>query len=78
MEQTMKAAEEELLNTELARRFRGGVIMDVVNPEQARIAEEERHRVAYTSSDPPCVWLAVFGAGSPETAGIDLLEEEMS
>ena len=40
MEQTMKAAEEELLNTELARRFRGGVIMDVVNPEQARIAEE--------------------------------------
>ena len=25
MEQTMKAAEEELLNTELARRFRGGI-----------------------------------------------------
>ena len=39
----------------------------------------ERHRVVYTSSDPPCVWLAVFGAGSPETTGSDLEEkEEMS
>lgn len=40
MEQTMKAAGAELLNTELSRKLRGGVIMDVVNPEQARIAEE--------------------------------------
>lgn len=29
-----------VLNTGLARMFKGGVIMDVVNPEQARIAEE--------------------------------------
>ena len=24
------------------------------------IPEHERHRVSYTSSEPPCVWLAVF------------------
>ena len=33
-------SDKELLNTGLARMFKGGVIMDVVNPEQARIAEE--------------------------------------
>lgn len=30
---------QTLLNTGLARMFKGGVIMDVVNPEQARVAE---------------------------------------
>ena len=40
------------------------------------IPAHERHRVAHTSSDPPCIWLAVFGAGSPETAGVDLEEKE--
>ncbi|MBQ7154549.1 MAG: cupin domain-containing protein [Synergistaceae bacterium] len=25
------------------------------------IPEHERHRVKYTSTEPPCVWLAVFG-----------------
>ena len=35
-----ETSEKELLNTGLARMFKGGVIMDVVNPEQARIAEE--------------------------------------
>ena len=25
------------------------------------IPAHERHRVAYTSTEPPCVWLAVFG-----------------
>lgn len=32
--------DKTLLNTGLARMFKGGVIMDVVNAEQARIAEE--------------------------------------
>lgn len=40
MEQTINAVESEFLNTELSRKLRGGVIMDVVNPEQARVAEE--------------------------------------
>lgn len=26
------------------------------------IAAHERHRVAHTSSEPPCIWLCVFGA----------------
>ena len=25
------------------------------------ISEHERHKVTYTSKEPPCVWLAVFG-----------------
>ena len=28
------------------------------------IPAHERHRVKYTSSEPPCVWLAVFGGGT--------------
>lgn len=39
MNQT-KNDETTLLNTGLARMFKGGVIMDVVNADQARIAEE--------------------------------------
>lgn len=40
MNQTTENNETQLLNTGLARMFKGGVIMDVVNSEQARIAEE--------------------------------------
>jgi pyridoxal 5'-phosphate synthase pdxS subunit len=40
MHQTTEIKDTTLLNTGLARMFKGGVIMDVVNPEQARIAEE--------------------------------------
>ena len=33
-----------------------------LNPgDWVMIPEHERHRVSYTSSEPPCVWLAVFG-----------------
>jgi pyridoxal 5'-phosphate synthase pdxS subunit len=43
-EDSMKSSEcnddKALLNTGLARMFKGGVIMDVINAEQARIAEE--------------------------------------
>jgi cupin 2 domain-containing protein len=33
------------------------------------IPAHKRHRVEFTSSDPPCVWLAVHGGPSPETGG---------
>jgi pyridoxal 5'-phosphate synthase pdxS subunit len=36
----MTEKETLLVNRELADRFKGGVIMDVTNPEQAKIAEE--------------------------------------
>lgn len=36
----MNQETQELLNTGLARMFKGGVIMDVVDPQQASIAEE--------------------------------------
>lgn len=32
------------MNKELARMFKGGVIMDVTTPEQAKIAEDARDR----------------------------------
>jgi len=40
MKPTAGSDEKTVLNTGLARMFKGGVIMDVVNAEQARIAEE--------------------------------------
>jgi pyridoxal 5'-phosphate synthase pdxS subunit len=40
MKPTAGIDEKTVLNTGLARMFKGGVIMDVVNAEQARIAEE--------------------------------------
>ncbi len=36
----MKLTERQELNRNLAQMLKGGVIMDVKNPEQARIAEE--------------------------------------
>ncbi len=35
-----KAAEQYALNRDLAKMLKGGVIMDVVNVEQAQIAQE--------------------------------------
>ena len=40
MPQTQSAAERVKLNRQLAQMLKGGVIMDVTTPEQARIAEE--------------------------------------
>ena len=40
MPQTQTAAERVKLNRQLAQMLKGGVIMDVTTPEQARIAEE--------------------------------------
>jgi pyridoxal 5'-phosphate synthase pdxS subunit len=40
MIQTQAKNDQEMLNTGLARMFKGGVIMDVINAEQARVAEE--------------------------------------
>lgn len=40
MIRTEDKSDQEMLNTGLARMFKGGVIMDVINAEQARVAEE--------------------------------------
>jgi len=40
MIQTEVGSDQATLNTGLARMFKGGVIMDVINAEQARVAEE--------------------------------------
>ncbi len=40
MIRTEDKSEQEMLNTGLARMFKGGVIMDVINAEQACVAEE--------------------------------------
>ena len=39
-ETTTSTAERAKLNRELAQMLKGGVIMDVTTPEQAKVAEE--------------------------------------
>ena len=48
-EQTSKA-DRVKLNRELAQMLKGGVIMDVTTPEQARIAEEAGAAPSWLSS----------------------------
>ena len=48
-EQTSKA-DRVKLNRELAQMLKGGVIMDVTTPEQARIAEEAAPAPSWHSS----------------------------
>ena len=40
----MKTTERQTLNRNLAQMLKGGVIMDVTTPEQAKIAEEESRK----------------------------------
>lgn len=49
VEQTSKA-DRVKLNRELAQMLKGGVIMDVTTPEQARIAEEAGACASWLSS----------------------------
>ena len=49
-EQTSKA-DRVKLNRELAQMLKGGVIMDVTTPEQARIAEEAGSSAAFEPRD---------------------------
>ena len=49
-----------LLEGEAAIVFEDGRDVALSRGDAITIAPHERHRVAYTSADPPCVWLCVF------------------
>ena len=40
--------------------FENGKTVDMTKGDTLLIEPHERHRVSYTSSEPPCVWLCVF------------------
>ena len=40
--------------------FEGGRSVELVRGDTLVIKPHERHKVSYTSEDPPCVWLCVF------------------
>ena len=47
-------------NAEL--EFEGGRTVALAKGDTLLIAPHQRHRVSYTSAQPPCVWLCVFYA----------------
>jgi cupin 2 domain-containing protein len=49
-----------LLKGNAVVEFKDGKIVEMSKGDTLIIAPHERHRVSYTSSDPPCVWLCVF------------------
>ena len=55
-----------LLQGEAVIRFENGVARRLLAGDWLLLPARQRHRVESTSSDPPCVWLAVHGrfAGS--------------
>jgi cupin 2 domain-containing protein len=51
-----------LLQGEAQLAYDDGSTIDLRVGDYVLIPAHQRHRVAYTSSDPPCIWLAVhFG-----------------
>ncbi|MGC9372492.1 MAG: cupin domain-containing protein [Thermovirgaceae bacterium] len=50
-----------LLAGEALLEYDNGETVRLVSGDWILIGAHDRHRVAWTSSDPPCVWLAVFG-----------------
>ena len=54
--------------TEFVALLQGNAVIEFENNKTVRLTKgdtliikpHERHRVSYTSSDPPCIWLCVF------------------
>jgi len=40
--------------------YEGGATVDMHKGDSVTILPHERHRVSYTSSNPPCIWLCFF------------------
>jgi len=49
-----------LLEGEAAVEFYDGRVVEMTKGDTLTIKSHERHRVSYTSAEPPCVWLCVF------------------
>ena len=51
-----------LLQGSAVLEYAGGRSLNLRTGEWLLIPAHEQHRVAWTSADPPCIWLAVHGA----------------
>ena len=49
-----------LLEGRAVIEFEGGKTVTLEKGDSIIIIQHERHRVCYTSADPPCIWLCVF------------------
>ena len=49
-----------LLEGNAVIEYENGKTIAMSRGDTLLIAQHERHRVSFTSSDPPCVWLCVF------------------
>jgi cupin 2 domain-containing protein len=49
-----------LIQGEAKIEWEGGSVMKLRAGDALVIPAHEKHRVAFTSSDPPCIWIAVF------------------
>ena len=52
-----------LLEGNAVVEFEGGKTITMSKGDTLLIKQHERHRVSYTSNEPPCVWLCVFYGG---------------
>ena len=54
-----------LLQGEAALEFEDGGVVELSSGDWVFLPARLRHRVARTSVEPPCIWVAVFGAPAP-------------
>ena len=54
-----------LLQGEAALGFEDGGVVELSGGDWVFLPARLRHRVARTSVEPPCIWVAVFGAPAP-------------
>ena len=59
-----------LLQGEATLEWGDGEVTRLEAGDAVFIAAHRRHRVASTTSDPPCIWLAVHGKMKPTGAGL--------
>ena len=49
-----------LLDGNAVIEYENGTSIEISKGDTFLIESHERHRVSYTSSEPPCIWLCVF------------------
>ncbi len=50
-----------LIQGEASLEYEYGDVKQLIAGDHLLIPAHARHRVAFTSKDPPCIWIAVFG-----------------
>ena len=50
-----------LIQGEAVLEYENGDVKQLIAGDHVLIPAHVRHRVVFTSEDPPCIWIAVFG-----------------